>query len=302
MLPDGSLNLDAVAAQAAWLAHSGVVGVFLGGTTGEWCSLTTDERLSLQAAWGRTESPLVKIAHLGHNCQRDSMALARHAAEAGMDATAAVGPSFLRPGTAEELAAYFSPIAEQAGDIPFYIYHIPGLSGLAIDPEEQIEACLKMIPNFAGLKFTDPDVFAFARCMKRFESDCELMWGVDERLLSALPYGVKAAVGSTYNYAAPLFNAMLSAFAQGDHAEARRQSDRAVGLVELLLEFGVLAAGKSLMACRGVDCGPVRPPARAISEAKKQAFYQRIAEAGYLDAVPEAVTTDHDAKKAAGTL
>jgi N-acetylneuraminate lyase len=42
---DGSLNVAAVASQAAHLLKTGVSAVFIGGTTGESASLTVDEVL-----------------------------------------------------------------------------------------------------------------------------------------------------------------------------------------------------------------------------------------------------------------
>lgn len=284
---DGSLNPEQVKRQAQWLERSGVVGAFIGGTTGEWCSLTTDERKELLTAWGQIDTGLARIAHVGHNAQRDAVDLARHAARHGADAISAVAPSFLKPGTPQAVADYFAPIAAAGDGLPFYIYHIPGLSGVNVPPHLQIAACAKAIPNFVGLKFTDPDLSAYARCQQRYGDQYELMWGVDEVLLSALPLGAKSAVGSTYNYAAPLFNEMIDAYRQNNHDQARQQSMRAVQLVDLLLEFGVLAAGKALMTLRGVDCGPTRSPVPTLAPDRREALYERILSAGLLDEVPE---------------
>ena len=286
---DASLNLDAVEQQAAWLSQSGVVGVFLGGTTGEWSSMTTQERKSLQTAWSKVTDPLTRIAHVGHNCQWDSIELARHAAVSKLDAISAIAPSFLKPNSAQALAEFFSPIASAARELPFYIYHIPGLTGVTISPYEQIEACSELIPNFAGMKFTDPDVYAFARCQSVFGEKYELMWGVDELLLAALPFGAVSAVGSTYNYAAPMYVDMMEAYTRGDHDRARHQANRVVQLVDLLIEYGVLAAGKSLMSLRGIDCGPVRSPMVALTEQKRKELFERLVAEELLDSVPEIV-------------
>ncbi len=276
MHEDASLHLEAITGQAAELAQAGVVGVFLGGTTGEWCSMTSAERMALQEAWAGVETPLKRIAHVGHNCQQDAIHLARHAGEAGLDAVAAVAPSFLCPGSAEALAAFFAPIAAAAPKLPFYIYHIPGLSGVSIDPVQQIEACAAQIPSFAGVKFTDPDLQAFARCQDRFATQYEVMWGVDELLLGALAYGAESAVGSTYNYAAPLYLDMIQAFKRGEHQHAQRQGQRVIELVDLLIEYGVLAAGKALMSLRGVDCGPVRAPMQNLSPERRLELFERV--------------------------
>ena len=51
MRKDGELNLDIVELQAEFLTRKRVAGVFVGGTTGEWASLTLPERW-MQVAGG----------------------------------------------------------------------------------------------------------------------------------------------------------------------------------------------------------------------------------------------------------
>lgn len=290
---DGSLAPEQVAPQADWLVRSGVVGAFIGGTTGEWCSMTTDERKALFDAWGQSDAKITRIAHVGHNCQQDAAALAAHAAKLGYDAVSAVAPSFLKPGSAQAVADYFAPIAAAADGLPFYVYHIPGLSGVSVPAHEQVTACAEYVPHFAGFKFTDPDLFAYARCMQRYGDRFEFMWGVDEILLAALPYGAQSAVGSTYNYAAPIYNNMIAAYRAGDAEAARRDAGRSVALVDLLLEYGVMQAGKALMTLRGVECGPTRLPVPPITEAKRDELFDRIQEAGLLDEAPTTTSADN---------
>lgn len=281
--PDGSLATSVVQQQADWLDRCGVVGAFIGGTTGEWCSMTTEERKTLLQAWAGADTRLARIAHVGHNCQKDAIALTQHAAAVGMDAVSAVAPSFLKPSRADDLAAYFAPIAAAADGLPFYVYHIPGLSGVHVPAHQQIDAYLHTIPNFAGLKFTDPDLHAYACCVAKFGEACELLWGVDEILPAAMVYGARSAVGSTYNYAAPIFTALMAAYSRGDTQELLTQSARAITLVDLLIEFGVLRAGKALMTLRGIECGPTRSPITPLSNKQREALFQRAQDAGLID-------------------
>src|SRR5207248_5892679 len=95
----GELNLGAVEPHAAALARENVAGVFVGGTTGEFSSLTFEERLALAARW----SALVKgtslrlVVHVGANCLADAKHLAAHAQALGAAAIAAVAPSYFKP-------------------------------------------------------------------------------------------------------------------------------------------------------------------------------------------------------------
>jgi dihydrodipicolinate synthase/N-acetylneuraminate lyase len=47
-------------------------------------------------------------------------------------------------------------------------------------------------------------------------------------------------------------------------------------MVKILKPYGVLAADKSVMSCRGVDCGPVRPPLCQLSEPRRRELLERI--------------------------
>ena len=53
------------------------------------------------------------------------------------------------------------------------------------------------------------------------------VFGRDEILLSGLRHGAPGAVGSTYNYAAPLYHRIMRAFAAGDVAAAEQDQARA---------------------------------------------------------------------------
>src|SRR6476661_1928761 len=92
----GEVKLNVVERQADALVASGVSGAFVCGTTGEGLSMTTAERMEVAERWVEVcnGSALKVIVHVGHNCQRDAMALARHAADIGAAAIAAMPPSF----------------------------------------------------------------------------------------------------------------------------------------------------------------------------------------------------------------
>ena len=99
MNADGSLNVSQVRRQAEYLAHDGVTGVFICGSTGESHSLTQRERMAMAEAWSgpARDSKLKLIVQVGDNCLEDARELARHAAEVGVDALGAMPPSYFRP-------------------------------------------------------------------------------------------------------------------------------------------------------------------------------------------------------------
>lgn len=95
MNENGDVNLSIIDKYADWVASTPIKGVFVCGTTGEFSSLTIEERKSILEKWVIAARKRFKvIAHVGSNCQRDAMELAYHAEQVGADAIASIAPSF----------------------------------------------------------------------------------------------------------------------------------------------------------------------------------------------------------------
>ncbi len=286
MHPDGSLHLDVVKTQAALLKKEGVRGVFVGGTTGEGASLTTEERKALTEAWVEVCGPeLALIVHVGHNALHEATALARHAQTAGAHATAALAPSFFKPANVNTLVDVCATIAGVTPDLPFYYYHIPSMTGVALSMPDFLRTAGPKIPNLAGIKFSTSDLMQFRSCLALENSRYTMFFGSDEMLLGAMAMGATGAVGSTYNYAAPNYVRMIEAFKKGDLQQARQYADHAVALVELLVKYGVMQAGKAIMQMRGVNCGPVRLPLQPLSFNQKRQLFEEVRQLGIFESV-----------------
>jgi len=260
---NGTLNLDVIPAYARHFRRSGVGAAFICGTTGECASLTTQERLQIAEKWmGEEDSKLRVIVHIGHTSLNDAKILAAHAQQAGAAAVAAFAPYFFKPRNTSELVAWCSELASSAPDLPFYYYNIPSMTGVSIPVASFLERAAGRIPSLAGVKYTHEDLVDYEACIKFGNGRYDILFGRDEVLLESLSRGALGAVGSTYNYAAPLYLRLIAAYQSGDHAEARRLQDLAISMISVCNSVGVthLAASKTLMTFHGVECGPVRLP------------------------------------------
>lgn len=269
MTADGALNLPAVKPYADLLVASGVKGVFICGTTGESASLTTDERRAVAEAWVAAAAGRLKvIVHVGSNCAADAIALAQHAERSGADAIGAMAPYFFKPQTAAELVAWFTPIAN-SNSLPFYYYNMPSMSGVSVSVPEFLALGGKAMPTLAGVKFTHNNLMEMSQCLMLDEGRYEVLHGYDEILLCGLSLGATAAVGSTYNYAAKVYNRLLDAFRAGDIAAAARLQQYSVKIVEVIIRHGGgVRGGKAIMRLVGVDCGSCRLPLAPFTEAE----------------------------------
>jgi len=280
----GALAAGAVPAYAELLARSGVAGAFIGGTTGESLSLTVAERLSLAEAWtAAAPAGLRVIVHAGAECLDDARRIALHAAECGAFAVAAMPPTFFRPAGVDGLVAWCAAVAEAAGGLPFFYYHIPGMTGVHVAISEFLPVAAERIPTLAGVKYTWEDLNDFGLALDAAGDRLDVLYGRDETLLAGLALGARGAVGSTYNFAAPLYRRLMEAFEAGDLDGARALQRTARRMIRVLAGApgGFLPAAKGLMARVGVDCGPVRPPLRPPAAGEAETVGREIDALGF---------------------
>lgn len=258
----GGLNLSAVESHAELLARDGVAGVFVGGTTGEFSSLTQGERFALAERWAAVVkgTPTRLVVHVGANCLADAKQLAAQADSLGAAAISAVAPSYFKPKSVEVLVQWCKELAAAAPNTPFYFYDIPVLTGVALPMVEFLDQAAGQVPTLAGIKFTNPDLMTFQRLLRAGGGRFDVLFGMDEQLLAAVVLGANGAVGSGYNFATPIYNRLLAAARANDFAAARAEQYKGVELVATLMRYGYLAAAKEVMRLRGVELGSVRLP------------------------------------------
>jgi N-acetylneuraminate lyase len=263
--------------QARLLVESGVKGAFVCGTTGEGASLTTDERMQVARRWREAAGDaLPVIVHAGHNSLAEARALAAHAQQVGAFAVAAVAPSFFKPAAVDDLVTACAAVADAAPALPFFYYDIPTMTGVHLSAAEFLPRAVERIPTFAGLKFTKNDLIEFQLCQRANAAGCDLFFGYDELLLPALAVGARAAVGSSYNYAAPVYQRILRAAEAGRWDEARAAQAEVLDLFAVVFRYGVLPAGKAVMGLMGIECGPPRPPVRGLSADERRALGDQL--------------------------
>ena len=285
MHPDGEVNVHVICKYHDLLSSNGVVGAFINGSTGEGVSTTTREKLIVAEAWARVTSggSLKVINHLGGTCYKDCIELARESKKMGLHAVALTSPSYFKPASVKMLAEFFSKVAESVPDMPVYYYHIPVLTGGFFNMIDFVREVAPRVPNFAGIKYTHEDFMDFLSCLNYEGGRYDMLWGRDENFLSALILGARGAVGSTYNYAAPLYHKMIEAFERNDQADARALQQKSIDMITLLGKYGGIATGKAYMRFIGLDCGEFRLPVRNMSSSDYQAFVKDVMSLGMDD-------------------
>lgn len=286
---DGSLNKDMIPALVNKLVNEGVQGIFVCGSNGEGPNMTTAERMEVAEAFIQAVNKrMLVIVHVGHSSIAEAKQLAAHAAAHGADAFASVAAFYFKPMHVQNLAACMAEIAAAAPALPFYYYHIPHLTGVGMDMIEFLTIAEPLIPNLAGLKYTATTIYEYQSCLNAFNGKFDILYGLDELLLPALAVGARAAIGSTYTFAAPLYHRVMEAFDKGDLVAARQHQAFMVEVIRVMLRYPPIPAQKAIMKMLGWNLGPARLPLETLSEAQYTALYEALNRLSFFEQLPVA--------------
>ena len=116
----------------------------------------------------------------------------------------------------------------------------------------------------------------FQSCIHFRQGKYDMLWGRDENMLPALSLGSRGAVGSTYNYAAPLYYELIQAFNEGDLQKAQALQQKSIDMIRLLGKYGGIATGKAYMKLINLNCGDFRLPVSNMTEAAFELFKNEV--------------------------
>jgi N-acetylneuraminate lyase len=280
---DGSVKLGEIGPTMDRLLASGVRGFYVCGSTGEGMSLTSEERRAVVEETVRcVDGRAPVIVQVGHNSLAEANRLAVHAESVGADVISATCPSYFKVADAEALCQCMQQISCGI-DLPFYYYHIPALTGSPINIVQFMDLAVDRIPTLAGLKYTAPMLHDYQSCLHAGGGRYDVVWGCDEMLLGAVATGAAAAIGSTYNLAAPLYQRVVSAVEANDLAAARDLQYHSVQMVEVMQQYPFHGALKQMMEMLGMYGGPCRLPLRALSSEESDQLRSQLTSIGFFD-------------------
>jgi dihydrodipicolinate synthase/N-acetylneuraminate lyase len=254
------LDESAVGPYVDFLARSGIDGLLALGTTGEGLLFGVEERqrtleLFLEAAQGR----LQVAAHCGAQTTADTLTLAAHAAEAGADAVAVIGPPYFQFDE-RSLLDHFEAAAAACAPQPFYVYEFERASGYAV-PLPVLLELRQRASNLAGLKVSDAP---FEKFSSYLVEGLDVFVGPEALIYDGISAGAVGAVSG-----------LAAAYPEKVAAVVREPSEAgAIELGELraaVERFPRHAALKFILGLRGVPVREdVRRPLRQLSEGERE--------------------------------
>lgn len=279
------VNATGVRELVEHLVVGGVHAVFVAGTTGEGPALEVQEwtrlvRTAVEASRGRV--PV--LAGVLAPATAPAVALARTAADLGVDAVVATAPYYYAY-SHDEVLSHLQAVAH-AASVPVLLYNIPQNTRNAVSMPvcEQLAA----LPAFVGLKDSSGDLDGFrawAPALRRRNPNFRLLLGTDHLVDVAVLLGADGVVPSLANVVPRLLVEAFEAASTGDRAGCASKTDRITQLMELYRvrapqQAGIVVGIKCALEALGLPAGPPAAPGLPPEDRERRAVADVLRRAG----------------------
>ncbi len=265
------LDFRALGELLEWLEAEGMHGLVIAGTTGEWTSLSPEERKALFKAVGeQLGSRMSLLAGCSAFTPSEVIALAKCAGEHGFEGILVTPPPYLRPSPAE-IVDFYTDISAHS-PLPICVYNWPPGTGIDMPPE--LLAQLAEIENIVAIKQSTSDLRRFATTFFALNDKVRVFGhSMDEHGLALLEArggdGTMGAGGVLGRVQPDFYNNLWAG--KIDEARACGRKDRLIlddwYTPELTGRFGSgPAVLKAALNLQGLPGGRVRAPLRDVAD------------------------------------
>ena len=273
MTADENVDEEGLRALVERLIESGVHGLFVLGTNGEFIALSEAEKLriaSITVSQARSRVPV--IAGTGAYATRDVIDLNRKMTEVGVDAVSVITPYF-NGATQPELYAHYKKIAE-ATQLPVMLYTIPAKAGITLTVDTVRR--LSEISNIRGIKDSGGDFDRLLQLINLRRDDFAVFTGTDSMILWTLIAGGDGAVAATTNAVPHVVMSIWNKFQAGDIAGARAAQESLRVLRDAFALGTMPVVLKTAAQMLGMPAGPARSPAQPLDDSARERLAQAL--------------------------
>ncbi|MEN8243370.1 MAG: dihydrodipicolinate synthase family protein [Thermodesulfobacteriota bacterium] len=278
----GNIDHGALARNVARLSQTGIRGVLVLGSNGEYPYLSeAEKREAVKTVVAATPDDMVVMVGSGCESTRETIHLTNDCAAMGAHAALVVTPCYyggkMTPAALED---HFVQVADHA-DIPILLYNVPKFTNINID----LATILKLSghPNIAGIKDSSGNVAQMGELLSRVDDGFQVLVGTAGALLAALTLGCPGGILALANVAPRECVQIMTLLNEGDIERARDLQLKMLPVNRAVTATFGIAGLKAAMDMLGYDGGEPRPPLLPLDETAREGMKQILKTAGLLD-------------------
>lgn len=261
---------------------NGADGLIVCGSTGEFYTMTVEERVALFEATVKASAGRVPVLAGVSDLRNDvTFALAASAEKAGADGILALPPIYAKPDLRE--AEHFYRRLAAATGLPIMLYNSPARIGVNLTPD--LVARLAEVPNIVSIKDSSADIQQVTELAGKVKGELAVFVGYETMIRSALPVGVVGVVAMAHQLSGRLVRRYFDAVRAGDAATADALEPALFAIYRCFKTGSFYAGIKTVMNELGIAVGDPREPLLPFSDQQTAAVRNILAEAGVADVI-----------------
>lgn len=252
-----------------YFIDQGVAGVIINGSTGEFVSLTKEEKYKMvETVVQEVNGRIPVMVGTASETTRETIEYTKQAEANGADAALIINPYYCKP-KEEEIYFHFKEVAKET-DIPIMLYNNPGLSGIDMSTELMLRLA-RECETITHVKESSGDIQKARDLAREGKGDIEVFCGAEELVMESYFVGATGWVSVAGNIVPKLVTDMFHYFQNGEIDKAWEINDRILPLCHFLEGSGkYVQIVKRALELTGQAGGPSRYPRLGLSPAEEQ--------------------------------
>ncbi|MFH0411717.1 4-hydroxy-tetrahydrodipicolinate synthase [Corynebacterium sp. L4756] len=244
--------------------NGGVNGVVAGGSTGEFASLSSEERIQLvDTVVSHTAGRVPVVAQTGATTTREAIRLSKKAQASGADVLMLVTP-YYEPLSLDETLTYIRTVADEV-ELPVILYNIPGATGVNLDADTA-GSLAREFDNIHYIKDSSANWEQALQLIHHHSDVLDTIIGWDSYIYSALVEGAAGVLSGAANVTPEEIVAVVKLIQEGKLAEGLDAWTKVYPVIDAMISEPFIAAVKKGMDLQGFPIGSPCAPMADISD------------------------------------
>jgi 4-hydroxy-2-oxoglutarate aldolase len=263
------IAFDKLAANMEFWLASKLTGIVVMGSNGEFVVLSQEEKKELiSKACKMIQGRKPVLAGIGCESTKETIELAKHAADAGADAALALSPNYYKRAMSDELnKAFFQEVAD-ACPIPLVMYNMPANTGINLS--SKLIADMAKHPNIIGVKDSGGNIVQIAEIINSTPPDFSVFAGSASFLYPSLVLGATGGTLALANVLPDECAEIQELTEAGRHAEARALQLKLLDINNAVTARWGVSGLKAALEMQGLFGGEPRKPLLPLGEQERK--------------------------------
>ena len=278
---NGDVAYDKLASNVEKLSRTGIKGIVVLGSNGEYVYLSEKEkRDAIKAVIQAVPDNMPVIAGTACESASETIRLTRDSAELGAHAALLTTPHYYGGKMNEEALVRFYTVVADNAPIPVMLYNVPKFTHVNITAKTV--ARLSSHPNIVGVKDSSGNVNLLSQYLNSFETNFNVLVGTAGVLFGGLTLGCSGGILALANVAPEACVRIFDFVGKGNYEEAKRLQLQMIPVNNAVTATYGISGLKAAMDMLGYFGGDPRLPLLPATEKEKAEIREILLNAGLL--------------------